>query len=122
MYADDEPVIYGKHDVAMSRLSPAGRTAVVEDDILNDDDDDDEDYFQDAGRKQEDAEQNALNVVTNGRWGRSAGASGVGLLAHGRPGGARSPIPLSPISPPARGFGGSARPNGEGRSNDDGVD
>ncbi|EAA31509.3 hypothetical protein GE21DRAFT_7684 [Neurospora crassa] len=120
MYADDEPVIYGKHDVAMSRLSPAGRTLVVEDDVLNDDDDDDEDYFQDAGRKQEDAEQSALNVVTNGRWGRPAGASGVGLLAHGRPGGARSPI--SPISPPARGFGGSAKNGEEGRSNDDGVD
>ncbi|KAK3351304.1 Palmitoyltransferase PFA3 [Neurospora tetraspora] len=123
MYADEEPVIYGKHDVAMSRLSPAGRTLVVEEDE-DDDDDDDDDYFQDAGRKQEEAEQNALNVVTNGRWGRSAGAGGVGLLAHGARSpisGARSPIPLSPISPRAGEFGGNAR-NGERRSNDDGVD
>ncbi|KAH7633294.1 DHHC palmitoyltransferase-domain-containing protein [Sordaria sp. MPI-SDFR-AT-0083] len=126
MYVDDEPVIYGKHDVAMSRLSPAGRTLLVEDEVDLDDDDDD-DYFQDAGRKQEEAEQNALNVVTNGRWGRSAGASasGVGLLAHGRPGGSRSPI--SPISPQG-GFGGGGHAgearngNGERRSNDDGVD
>lgn len=121
MYADEEPVIYGKHDVAMSRLSPAGRTLKVEDELDLDDDDDD-DYFHDAGRKQDEAEQNALNVVTNGRWGRSSVAagssSGVGLLAHG--GGARSPI--SPISPPGGGgFGGQPR-NQERRSNDDGVD
>ena len=129
MYADEEPVIYGKHDVAMSRLSPAGRALPVQEaDVdLYDTDEDDDDYFQDApGRnKQDEAEQNALNVVTNGRWGRSAGgagasASGVGLLAHG--GGARSPI--SPISPHGgfAGHGGEAGNSERRRSNDDGVD
>ncbi|KAK5660106.1 hypothetical protein OQA88_13575 [Cercophora sp. LCS_1] len=80
MYHDDlPPPPPGRGDaVSMQRLSPAGRTL----DGMDDDDDDDDLFDDDIGlqseqAKRHDAEQRALNVVTNGRWGRGGAASGI---------------------------------------------
>jgi palmitoyltransferase ZDHHC2/15/20 len=73
MYSDNMLSPPGADAVSMRKLSPAGRN-------LEDDDDDDDDLdFEDTklnGTRQQqeraDAEQRAMNVVTNGGWGRGA--------------------------------------------------
>ncbi|KAK1835935.1 Palmitoyltransferase PFA3 [Podospora conica] len=102
---------------SMRRLSPSGHT------MDYDDDDDDDDLFEDpvgkahmetsqggSDRQQEraEAEQRAMNVVTNGRWGRGTPTSG--LLG-------RINSPTAATTP--------ARTNSPGQSdfsNDEGVD
>lgn len=86
MYSDAllSPPGGANDSVSMRRLSPSGHTM--------DDDDDDDDLFEDpvgkahmetsqggSDRQQEraDAEQRAMNVVTNGRWGRGTPTSGL---------------------------------------------
>ncbi|KAK3325718.1 Palmitoyltransferase PFA3 [Apodospora peruviana] len=88
LYADVPPGGH-KDAVSMNRLSPAGRT--LHDDLDEDDDEDldDEDYIstqhgthQSERQRQAVAEQRALNVVTNNRWGRSpGGGGGAGMLS-----------------------------------------
>ncbi|KAF5024023.1 hypothetical protein F66182_3910 [Fusarium sp. NRRL 66182] len=88
-----DPNLYADatQDVPMQRLSPRGRT--VEDELADLDDDDDDEFLDannpnaaddgklspnpssDAQRRQ-DAEARAMEVVTNGNWGRG-GASGM---------------------------------------------
>ncbi|KAK0652910.1 DHHC palmitoyltransferase-domain-containing protein [Cercophora newfieldiana] len=107
----------GVDAVSMRKLSPAGRA--LEDD--DDDDDDDPDTFEDTklnGRstsdtrrqqEREDAEQRAMNVVTNGGWGRGSNTRtpASGLLGRAM----NSPTSGSGGPSPTKGF-----------EEDDGVD
>ena len=80
----------GGDAVSMQKLSPAGRT--LADDFDDDEDDDatENNVFLNGKSKEEtrrqqervDAEQRAMNVVTNGRWGRG-GVPTNGLLGRG---------------------------------------
>lgn len=86
MYADGElapPEGRGQQDVSLRRLSPAGRTlgAGYGDEDLFDTSSDEEQASQkrnggDNNLRSDEAENRALNLVTNGGWGRS-GASGI---------------------------------------------
>jgi palmitoyltransferase ZDHHC2/15/20 len=67
MYADEAP-----DSVSMRNLSPRGRA--LEDELVSSDDDDREGSGERDAR--EAAEHNAMNLVTNGGWGRG-GASGL---------------------------------------------
>ena len=85
LYADSQQA------VPMQRLSPRGRTVEQElDEIDREDQDgyDDHDYFGSAGdqsyqnhQSRQEAEAQAMNVVTNGGWGRG-GASGMLKKQH----------------------------------------
>lgn len=120
LYVDDE----GQESVSMTRLSPRGKTIEDElDEIDNEvetaDEEDGLAHNNNSSKDQQraEAERIALNVVTNGRWGRSAASPGAGAGA-GR--WLRRPGPGSPglvggIS--ANGTAGTVR--GE---DDDGVD
>jgi len=117
MYTDNMLSPLGGPDaVSMRKLSPAGRT-------LDDDDDDDIDAVEDSkllnGRntggtrvqqERADAEQRAMNVVTNGGWGR--GGSNNRTPASGLLGRA--------MSSPTAGSGGPSPT--KGFEEDDGVD
>ncbi|KAK7432382.1 palmitoyltransferase for Vac8p [Neonectria magnoliae] len=74
-----DPSLYADatQEVPMRRLSPRGRT--LEDELADlDDEDDDGDWdgTDDKAKRREEAEHRAMEVVTNGGWGRG-GASGV---------------------------------------------
>ncbi|KAK4448206.1 Palmitoyltransferase PFA3 [Podospora aff. communis PSN243] len=112
MYSDNMLSPPAAEAVSMRKLSPAGRA--LEDDL--DDDDDDLDAFEDTrlnGTKQQqeraDAEQRAMNVVTNGGWGRGGNSRvpASGLLGRAM----SSPTAGSGGPSPTRGF-----------EEDDGVD
>jgi len=87
MYSDDVPPPpgAGSDAVSMRRLSPTGRAL----DEFGDDEDEIESILngkvdEDTKRQQEraEAEQRAMNVVTNGRWGRSpSGLLGRGMIS-----------------------------------------
>lgn len=83
MYADDLAQPQGKDAVSLRRLSPAGRTVEAgggyADEDLFDTSSDEEEAAKRAVPSQvsrAEAERTALNLVTNGGWGRS-GASGL---------------------------------------------
>ncbi|KAM7207554.1 palmitoyltransferase [Naviculisporaceae sp. PSN 640] len=138
-----------KDAVSMQRLSPSGRAIKrhqYPEEIT--DDEEEEDYADEAELDKEDyvtsnnattererqaeAERQAMNVVTNGRWGRSSPANGTtstgngrgGLLSPGlgsRPGG----IGIGPSSRSASGTGPPKTGSKQYRSDegsDDGVD
>jgi palmitoyltransferase len=116
----------GGEAVSLKRLNPTtGRTVQDELDEIDRDDDGDEYASESDDDKQKDgvgshqqqqqkraeAERHALNVVTNGRWGRSAsGAPGGGA-------GGASTLLRGPASPAL-----SSPGLGRGDDNDDGVD
>ncbi len=129
LYADEpfSPPGAGKDAVSMRRLSPTGRTLDDFDDLNNDDDDEEEEDIGKAVTRHEssnagasngtnrqqqqraEAERHALNVVTNGRWGRPGSGSPAGFLAR--------PLNSPPIN---NGVSGLGKPSG--LDEDDGVD
>ncbi|KAK1756917.1 Palmitoyltransferase PFA3 [Echria macrotheca] len=115
MYSDDFPG-GGRDAVSMRRLSPTGRAL---DDLEYDDGEDDlmGDGRTQKEQEQAEAEQRAMNVVTNGRWARGGASSFLG-----RGGGL-----VSPTTPPAGAGTMSSGPGAGGLGSkrfeeDDGVD
>jgi palmitoyltransferase len=98
MYADELAPQAEGQDVSLRRLSPAGRTVeddggYVDDDLFDTSSDEEEAAKRIPSQvSRAEAERTALNLVTNGGWGRS-GASGLlrksptgGVPANGRNG------------------------------------
>ncbi|GAB1314120.1 palmitoyltransferase for Vac8p [Madurella fahalii] len=115
LYVDDE----GQESVSMKRLSPRGRTVEEE---LDDIDTEEADAAEHDGlmkskdQERAEAERRALNVVTNGRWGRGGASTGAGAGRLLRGPGAGSPVLIGGLS------GSSGGVIGGGGEDDDGVD
>ncbi|KAL2133107.1 hypothetical protein VTI74DRAFT_2909 [Chaetomium olivicolor] len=123
LYADDLP---GRGEaISMRRLSPAGRTIEDELDDIDRDDGDCESDEQSPGemkhqqqQSREEAERRAMNVVTNGRWGRGSSSPGI----SGAVGGGASKLfraPGSGLSSPREMGGSNGMVKGVSSSNDD---
>jgi len=138
MYADDPGLPPNEQGdaVSMHRLSPSGRALHRYPEDVSDDDDYDEDGDLDgedylasgaaAGKstreRQAEAERQALNVVTNGRWGRSSPANGGSGGGGRHPGGLISPLGTRPGGIHMGRSSGSGSGNGQYRQGDGGVD
>ncbi|KAK4238497.1 Palmitoyltransferase pfa3 [Achaetomium macrosporum] len=135
LYADGVSGQGSGESVSLKRLSPVGRTIEDElDDIDNDIEDDDHheaerqqhhQQQQQAQQQQRDeAERRALNVVTNGRWGRSSPSSARVGSASTLFRGPGSPGLLGGAAATAGGKGDGPSRDGPSRDgdDDDGVD
>jgi palmitoyltransferase len=133
LYADNSSPS-GAEAFSMRRLSPStGKTIEDELDEIDREDDDagsEEEYGVDGVEKQQqsqsqsqraEAERRAMDVVTNGRWGRAGGHHNGSVRAAGTGASGLLRGPVSPVSPGSPRVGGGGG-NGSAGVDDDGVD